>query len=60
MTPPTEFVCSECDGTGQMVPDCEVCDGNGWVYDEEEGGTMTCPECDDEKCDVCRGSGEKP
>lgn len=24
---------------------CPTCDGNGWVYDEEDGGTMTCPDC---------------
>jgi hypothetical protein len=26
-------------------PDCETCEGNGWVYDPM-GGTMMCPDCD--------------
>ena len=24
-------------------PDCPECEGRGWVEDEENGGTMTCP-----------------
>lgn len=54
-----EWACTPCEGTGQSVPDCEACDGNGWVDDPEDGGTMTCPECDDDKCDFCNGSGER-
>lgn len=53
------FECRECDGTGQAVHDCEACQGNGWVEDEEDGGTMTCPECFDDKCDRCNGTGER-
>ena len=26
--------------------DCETCDGNGWVDDPSDGGTMTCPDCE--------------
>jgi DnaJ-class molecular chaperone len=55
-----EWACTACEGTGQAVPDCEACDGHGWVDDEDEGGTMTCPECLDDKCESCKGSGEKP
>lgn len=55
-----KFMCKACDGTGQAVPDCETCDGQGWVEDDEDGGTMTCPDCGDDKCDHCHGSGEDP
>jgi len=27
---------------------CDMCQGNGWVYDDEDGGTMCCPECEEE------------
>lgn len=27
-------------------PACETCDGNGWVDDPSDGGTMCCPECE--------------
>jgi hypothetical protein len=47
--------CEECGGSGQLVPDCDACSGNGWVDDPDDGGTMVCPECDDEKCPVCKG-----
>lgn len=60
MNKPEDWKCEACDGTGMLVPDCETCSGAGWVDDEEDGGTMTCPECDGDKCDVCHGSGEKP
>lgn len=53
-----EWACTECQGTGVAVPDCETCDGNGWVDDEEDGGTMTCPDCLGDRCEACNGSGE--
>lgn len=55
-----DWKCVACDGTGMAVPDCEACEGTGWVDDEKDGGTMTCPECNGDKCDQCGGSGEKP
>jgi hypothetical protein len=55
--PREDWKCEPCNGTGKAVPDCETCEGNGWV-DDPDGGTMTCPDCDDEKCEVCRGTGE--
>lgn len=45
--------CPTCRGTGQAEPDCEECGGNGWVEDEEDGGTMTCPGCRDAQCEEC-------
>lgn len=57
---PEDYECIACHGKGMAVPDCEACSGDGWVIDEEDGGTMTCPECDREKCEVCGGSGERP
>lgn len=56
---PEDLDCPACNGTGMAVPDCESCNGNGWVDDEEDGGTMTCPECNGDKCDTCDGTGEK-
>lgn len=50
--------CEACAGTGQAEPDCEECQGYGWVEDPSDGGTMTCPECHDEQCYECNGSGE--
>lgn len=55
-----DFICEECAGTGMANPNCKACDGNGWVKDEKDGGTMTCPECDNEKCCECGGDGERP
>lgn len=49
--------CPDCKGTGQFDPECEKCEGYGWVDDPSDGGTMTCPECDDQKCDTCKGDG---
>lgn len=60
MSEEEEWRCAECDGTGKALPDCETCGGDGWIEDEEDGGTMTCPDCQDEACDICRGTGEKP
>lgn len=57
---PEDWICTACDGSGMAVPDCETCDGRGWVDDEEDGGTMMCPDCDGDKCDTCGGSGERP
>lgn len=54
-----DWKCEVCDGTGQAVPDCETCSGNGWVDDPEDGGTMTCPDCLDDKCESCGGSKER-
>ena len=45
--------CGECRGTGMAYPDCKLCEGNGWVDDPKDGGTMTCPECDCEECPFC-------
>ena len=42
---PDDCRCTACNGTKQAVPDCEECEGNGWVPDPDDGGTMTCPEC---------------
>ena len=50
--------CQHCHGTGQELPECPTCDGNGWEDDPDDGGTMTCAECDDEKCSICKGTGE--
>lgn len=25
---------------------CKECEGDGWVEDPSDGGTMTCPRCD--------------
>lgn len=38
--------CEACAGTGKRGPECEVCAGNGWVDDPDDGGTMSCEECD--------------
>ncbi len=53
-----DFECKECNGTGSETPDCSKCDGNGWVDDSEDGGYMVCPECDDNNCPKCNGTGE--
>lgn len=50
--------CEFCDGTGKMIPNCETCEGKGWVNDPSDGGTMSCPVCDNEDCDICHGTGE--
>ncbi len=31
---------------------CPECNGNGWVYDPSDGGTMCCPLCDGESDDL--------
>lgn len=60
MKPPEDYDCPDCAGTGKEMPDCSECHGGGWIDDPEDGGTMTCPECGDQKCETCNGSGEKP
>jgi len=57
-TDPSYKECEHCSGSGKEYPDCEKCEGNGWVPDPSDGGTMTCPDCDDEKCGECGGTGE--
>lgn len=52
-------VCSACEGTKMLVPDCETCSGNGWVEDPR-GGTMMCPDCDGAECEHCHGTGDEP
>lgn len=52
------ITCTSCDGGGKSYPFCEECDGNGWVDDPSDGGTMNCPTCDNENCGLCQGSGE--
>lgn len=59
MSSPDDFKCRACDGTGMDEPDCSLCTGKGWV-DDPRGGTMTCPNCDGDKCSRCNGSGEEP
>ena len=48
--------CPHCNGKKMEVPDCEECEGRGWV-DDPDGGTMACPECNGESCSVCDGEG---
>ena len=55
-----DWTCVHCYGYGVEFPECERCEGKGWVNDLELGGTMTCPLCDNEECSVCQGSGERP
>ena len=49
--------CRDCAGTGMEDPDCEECDGNGWVDDPEDGGAMMCPTCLGNDCPMCGGEG---
>lgn len=49
--------CQHCMGTGKEFPNCPTCEGMGWIEDDEYGGTMNCPECDNEDCSVCGGEG---
>jgi hypothetical protein len=51
--PLPDFDCEHCQDTKLAHPDCETCEGNGWVDDPKDGGTMTCPECDGERCPHC-------
>ena len=48
------YECPYCKDTHMKYPDCETCDGNGWVDDPDDGGTMCCPECDGEECYYCQ------
>ena len=53
-----EYTCKHCEGTGYEFPNCDTCEGNGWVDDPDDSGTMTCPECNAESCSECDGTGE--
>ena len=56
----TEYVdCPSCNGTKTEFPDCDVCDGRGWIYGPSlsDAGTMLCPECEGEPCSDCEGEG---
>lgn len=58
MSDETEWVeCPHCQGKKMEFPDCASCEGAGWVEDEDDGGTMTCPECNSEPCSECDGEG---
>ena len=47
-------MCKECEGTGSAMPEgCQYCEDSGWVDDPEDGGTMTCPECDGLAAEDC-------
>lgn len=58
--PEPDNTCTQCEGTMMEYPDCDTCGGQGWVDDPDDGGTMTCPECDAEPCSHCDGTGEEP
>lgn len=47
------YECDNCNDTGE----CPECGGAGWVDDEEDGGTKSCPDCEDSngKCIECGG-----
>lgn len=45
--------CNKCDGTGRAHEECETCESNGWVDDPDDGGTMTCPDCQGESAELC-------
>ena len=54
--------CTQCDGQRNKFLDepCQTCGNDGWVDDDIDGGTMTCPECDGEAgqiCTDCNGEG---
>lgn len=51
--------CPDCEGTGNSVPHCKTCEDRRWVYDEEDGGTMCCPDCGGDACETCGGTGER-
>lgn len=42
---PTEFTCYECNGNmshgSSSVPPCDVCEGNGYLYDDDPEPTET-------------------
>lgn len=47
---PHGWRCSDCGtahGPIETAEPCEHCDGEGWVWDEEEGGSFDCPCADD-------------
>jgi len=47
--------CTDCDGTGKFYPCCDTCDGRGLVNDASD----ECPECENEPCSSCAGTGEE-
>jgi DnaJ-class molecular chaperone len=51
--------CRDCEGTGKLDANCPECDGNGWVDDPSDGGTMTCPSCENDDCPSCGGTGSQ-
>jgi|AntDeeMetagen681_2_1112603.scaffolds.fasta_scaffold08533_4 DnaJ-class molecular chaperone len=54
--------CAVCDGTGYLSDECGTCGRAGWIEDDQDGGTMTCPDCDgdaDQTCDECEGTGQE-
>jgi hypothetical protein len=50
-----EIECTHCNGTLMECPDCETCEGKGWVDDPSDGGTMCCPKCNGDECLTCEG-----
>ncbi len=54
-----DWNCPACNGSGKADPNCAECEGRGWIDDPIVGGTMTCPVCDNEECETCKGSGER-
>ena len=52
-------LCQSCNGCGKQ-DQCAECENNGWVEDEDDGGTITCLVCDglaDMDCEDCEGTG---
>lgn len=45
--------CEHCRQTGLEYPDCEPCQGMGFVVDEETMTIQDCPECENEPCNEC-------
>lgn len=50
-----EVACAFCDGTDLSA--CEECDGDGWVLDQDDGGTIVCPGCGG-GCSHCESNGK--
>ena len=45
--------CSHCNHTGQQYPECDECQGLGFIVDPETATTKDCPECENEPCNEC-------